>query len=116
MTYSVLLVGTASPSAPAIGETLRALGYRTVEIDDVDLAPGALNAVKAEVLILDLDAAGDRIARVAAAARRKQAGLRIIAVGRGDLDAVADGAVDAVIHRDFVVQGMHGLIRELCDV
>jgi DNA-binding NtrC family response regulator len=116
MTYSILLVGTASTSHRAIGETLRALGYRIVEIDDIDLAPGALNAVKAEVLVLDVEADGHRIAGVAAAARRKQAGLRIIAVGEGDLDAIADGAVDAVIHRDFVVDGMHGLIRELCDV
>lgn len=115
MTHSVLLVGSAALAHPAIADTLRSLGYRTVELDDIDLAPGALNAVKTDVLILDLAFPADKVARVAAQAKQQQTGLRIIVVGRGDLDAVSGRSFDAVIHADFFMQGIHGLIRELCD-
>lgn len=116
MAHSILLVGTASLCHPLIADTLRAMGYRTVEIENVDLALGALNAVKADVLILDLELGDDKMVRVAAEARRKQVGLKVVIVGRGDLDGVFDASVDAVIHADFFLQGIHGLVRELCDI
>lgn len=115
MTHSVLLVGSASLSSQAARDILRSFGHRIVEINDIDLALGALEAVKAEILVLDVMRADAELARMAARAKRAQDGLKVIAVRSDDLGDLPGHAVDASIRTDFFAQGIHGLIKELCD-
>lgn len=114
MSFSILIVEPDFPALETHSGMLTATGFRTVSLQTVELALGALQAINIDVAIFSATFEDPHGTDFAIAAKRIQPALKIVVATERNFPERSDPHVDATVHKPFLLPEISSIVRQLC--
>jgi DNA-binding NtrC family response regulator len=116
MSFSILIVEPDFLALETTSQMLMLTGFRTVSLQTVELALGALKAISIDVAIFSSVPDDPTGADFSIAAKRIQPALKIIVATDSDFSRKSNPHANATVSKPFLPLEISALVRQLCHI